>query len=69
MSTNSPTDSNALVPLPTVLDHLGMTPSAFYALRHRGDGPPAYRVGRKLMFRWPEVERWIDSRHDSVRPT
>jgi predicted DNA-binding transcriptional regulator AlpA len=61
--------SEPLFPLEDVLAYTGLTASAFYAARHRGDAPPAYRIGRRLMFRWPEVEEWIDSKHDSVRPT
>lgn len=62
------TDREPLVPLETVLDHTGMTASAFYAMRHRGEGPPAYRLGRRLMFRMSEVDEWLRSRRDP-RPT
>ena len=48
-----------LVPLEQVLPHIGQSPSAFYSMRYRGEGPPAYRVGRRLMFRWSEVEQWL----------
>jgi predicted DNA-binding transcriptional regulator AlpA len=57
-----------LVPLETVLDHTGLTASAFYSLRHRGEGPPAYRLGKRLMFRMSEIETWIDSRRDAPEP-
>ena len=33
-----------------------------YAWRHRRQGPPGFRVGRHLRFRWSDVERWIDER-------
>jgi predicted DNA-binding transcriptional regulator AlpA len=68
MHTNDGTQRGPLVPLEEVLDYTGLTASSFYSLRHRGQGPPAYRIGRRLMFRWNEVEAWIDSRHDTVRP-
>ena len=37
-------------------------PATVYAWRHRRQGPPGFRVGRHLRFRWSDVERWIDER-------
>jgi predicted DNA-binding transcriptional regulator AlpA len=45
------TTREPLVPLEEVLAHTGLTRSAFYSLRHRGQGPPAYRLSKRLMFR------------------
>jgi predicted DNA-binding transcriptional regulator AlpA len=53
-----------LVPLEPVLDYTGLTKSGFYSLRHRREGPPAYRIGRRLMFRWSDVEAWVELRRD-----
>lgn len=53
-----------LVPLERVIEHLGLSASAFYSLRYRDEGPPAYRLGRRLMYRWSDVERWVESRRD-----
>lgn len=55
------------VPVEQILDTTGLTRSAFYSLRHRGEGPPAYRFGKRLMFKWSEVEEWIESRRDEPR--
>ncbi len=57
-----------LVPLGPVLDYTGLTPSGFYSMRHRGAGPPAYRIGKKLMFRWSDVEAWVETRRDEREP-
>lgn len=58
-------DPEPLIPLEPVLDRMGgVTASAFYSMRHRGEGPPAYRVGKRLMFRWSEVEAWLQTRRD-----
>jgi len=35
-----------------------------YGLRHRGEGPPATRVGRELRFARRDVERWLESRRE-----
>lgn len=31
-------------------------------LRHKGDGPPGFRVGRRVVFRRHAVEAWISER-------
>ncbi len=56
-----------LVPLGPVLKFTGLTDSAFYSMRHRGEGPPAYRLGKRLMFDWDEVLQWVESRRDQAR--
>jgi hypothetical protein len=33
-------------------------------LRYRGDGPPFFRVGRRVLYRWVDVEQYIA---DSLR--
>jgi predicted DNA-binding transcriptional regulator AlpA len=58
-----------LVPLEDVLRYTGLTRSAYYSLRHRGEGPPTYRLGRRLMFKWPEVLAWVETRRDAPRAT
>ncbi|MDH3425418.1 MAG: helix-turn-helix domain-containing protein [Acidimicrobiia bacterium] len=32
-----------------------------YAWRHRHEGPPGFRVGKHLRFRWADVRDWIGS--------
>ncbi len=29
--------------------------------RHRGEGPPSARIGRRVVYRETEVEAWIDA--------
>jgi predicted DNA-binding transcriptional regulator AlpA len=36
-------------------------------LRHRGQGPAGFRLGRRVVFRRAEVERWIAQR-EQVEP-
>ncbi len=38
------------------------TPQSIYQERHRGDGPPAMRVGKRLLYRRSDLERWRQSR-------
>jgi hypothetical protein len=43
-------------------EYLHMTPGALYTQRYRGDKPGALgiRVGRKILFRPSEVDRFLD---------
>jgi excisionase family DNA binding protein len=43
---------------------LGVPVKTIYQWRYRGEGPPAYRVGRHLRFRWPDVRAWLEERAD-----
>lgn len=37
-------------------------------LRHRGQGPPAFKVGRRLVFRRAEVEAWLRRHEQAQQP-
>lgn len=38
------------------------TPKAtLYRWRHMGSGPPAHRVGRRLLYRRDEVIAWVEA--------
>jgi predicted DNA-binding transcriptional regulator AlpA len=50
-------------------DLIRIPPRSIYNWRLRGEGPPAYRVGRHLRFRPSEVEAWLDSRRDEAGKT
>ncbi len=56
-----------LEPLLTVqetAEYLRLTPSALYMQRHRGEKPGALgiRVGRKLLFRSSDIDRFLEER-------
>jgi excisionase family DNA binding protein len=36
-------------------------------LRHKGQAPPGFRLGRRVVFRRAEVEQWI-AQHEEARP-
>ena len=40
---------------------LGVPVGTLYSWRHRGIGPPAYRVGRHLRYRPEKVIAWVES--------
>ncbi len=34
--------------------------------RHRGEGPPSARIGRRVMYRQADVEAWIAAQFSSA---
>ena len=48
-------------------DHPGVPVATIYAWRYRRKGPPGFRVGRHLRFRWNDVELWIEDRVTQTR--
>jgi prophage regulatory protein len=37
----------------------GMTVDTLRYLRHAGEGPPSFRLGRRVVFRESELHQWI----------
>ncbi len=42
--------------------YLAVPTKTLYAWRCRGEGPPGFRVGRHLRYRWGDVQAWIRQR-------
>jgi predicted DNA-binding transcriptional regulator AlpA len=36
--------------------------ATLYAWRYHREGPPGFRVGRHVRYRWTDVEEWISLR-------
>lgn len=49
-------------------DYLRLTPGALYTQRYRGEKPGALgiRVGRKILFRPSDIDRFLDERIQEV---
>jgi excisionase family DNA binding protein len=58
-----------LLTVDDLAEYLDVPVATVYAWRHRHNGPPGFRVGRHLRFRWSDVERWIDDRIAQTRHT
>lgn len=41
-------------------DYLGIPMATLYRWRHLSQGPPGFRVGRHIRYRWREVEDWVE---------
>lgn len=45
--------------------YLAVPPKTLYAWRIHGHGPPGFRVGRHVRYRWADVQAWIQQRIDA----
>jgi excisionase family DNA binding protein len=52
-------EPRALATPTEVADYLRVPLRTLYRWRYAGEGPPGYRVGRHLRFRWTDVEEWL----------
>jgi hypothetical protein len=69
MRRSQPVAEETATPVTSVLRALGKasevaaalrtTPAALAQMRYRGDGPPFFRLGRRILYRWEDVEQWI----------
>lgn len=50
---------------PEVAELLRVTVRTVHDWRQQRTGPPAYRVGRQLLWKRAEVERWMESQRDA----
>jgi excisionase family DNA binding protein len=41
-------------------DYLGVPVGTLYQWRYRREGPPGFRVGRHVRYRWTDIEEWIE---------
>lgn len=60
-----------LIDVEELAAYLAIPVRTLYAWRYRREGPPAFRVGRHLRYRWSDVQQWIEQRiergsHDPV---
>jgi excisionase family DNA binding protein len=54
--------SDRLLTVQDLAGYLDVPVATIYAWRYRRQGPPGFRVGRHLRFRWSDIERWIEDR-------
>lgn len=40
--------------------YLGISPNTLYVWRHRRQGPPSFRMGRRVMYRISALDEWVD---------
>jgi excisionase family DNA binding protein len=59
--------SERLMTLADLADMLGLPVTTLYQWRHRGEGPPGYRIGRHVRYRRAAVEAWLETQADQYR--
>ena len=57
--TEGSAERRALATPVEVADYLRVPLRTIYRWRYAGEGPPAFRIGRHLRFRWADVEEWL----------
>lgn len=48
-------------------EHTPHSRSWYQHARINGDGPPSYRLGKKIVYKWREVVAWLESQLDGGR--
>ena len=51
-----------LLTVQDLADYLGVPVATLYQWRHRGEGPPGFRVGRYIRYRRSDIQQWIRDR-------
>jgi excisionase family DNA binding protein len=59
--------SERLMTLAELAELVGVPVTTLYQWRHRGEGPPGYRVGRHVRYRRAAVEAWLETQADQYR--
>jgi excisionase family DNA binding protein len=54
--------ADRLLTVAELADYFDVPVATIYAWRYRRHGPPGFRVGRHLRFRYSDVQRWIEDR-------
>lgn len=49
-----------LLTIQELAEYLGVPVTTLYQWRYRREGPPGFRVGRHVRYRWSDVEHWIE---------
>ncbi|MFE1174291.1 helix-turn-helix transcriptional regulator [Streptomyces sp. NPDC058773] len=50
---------SAFLNLPKAAEYLGLSPNTLYVWRHRRQGPPSFRMGRRVMYRITTLDEWV----------
>lgn len=65
--TDNPETSRDRLLSPTELaSYLTIPVQTIYQWRHRGEGPPGYRVGRHVRYRWTDIQAWLEDQTDDI---
>ena len=51
-----------LLTVEDLAEYLDVPVATLYAWRYHRQGPPGFRVGRHIRYRWADIEEWISLR-------
>jgi excisionase family DNA binding protein len=57
-----------LLSVQDLADYLGVPVTTLYQWRYRREGPPGFRVGRHIRYRWQDVQDWIQRQLRNADP-
>ncbi len=52
--------NDRLIGIDELAEYLEVPKATVYGWRNRRVGPPGFRVGKHVRFRWTDIERWIE---------
>ncbi|OSP41648.1 DNA-binding protein [Streptomyces sp. 13-12-16] len=55
----------AFLNLPKAAEYLGISPNTLYVWRHRRQGPPSFRMGRRVMYRITALDAWVRAQENA----
>ena len=58
-------NETAFLNLPKAAEYLGLSPNTLYVWRHRRQGPPSFRMGRRVMYRISALDEWVNAQEMS----
>ena len=58
-------DPSELLTITEAADLLRAPVATLRYWRHLGTGPTSFRLGRRVLYRRDDVERWVAGRHDA----
>lgn len=50
-----------------VAEYLGVPVGTLHQWRHKGTGPPGYKIGRHVKYRLSEVDAWLEDQADEEK--
>ena len=62
-------DITKTITIDELAGQLGLSVNAVHSLRHRGNGPQAIRIGRKLRFLPEDIAAWLELNREPAHPT
>lgn len=48
----------------TAAEYVGRSPATLHQLNSRGLGPKSYKMGKRRMYRKPDLDAWVESHAD-----